>query len=78
LLLRVYTSETVEEYGAKMSELSRRIVKAVLMSMRGDFAKKFYESDFKSCQLIHENKQLFIIISVEGKEVEARRAWNEH
>ncbi|KAL9369120.1 hypothetical protein Peur_040319 [Populus x canadensis] len=33
-------SETVEEYGAKMSELSRRIVKAVLMSMRGDFAKK--------------------------------------
>jgi len=53
-------------------------VKAVLMSMRGDFAKKFYESDFKSCQLIHENKQLFIIISVEGKEVEARRAWNEH
>jgi hypothetical protein len=49
LLPCVYTSETGEEYGAKMSELSRRIVKAVLMSMRGDFAKKFYESDFKSC-----------------------------
>ncbi|KAJ6933342.1 hypothetical protein NC651_008676 [Populus alba x Populus x berolinensis] len=32
-------SETVKEYGIEMSELSRRIVRAVLMSMGGDFAK---------------------------------------
>ncbi|KAG5249149.1 gibberellin beta-dioxygenase [Salix suchowensis] len=42
-------SEAVKEYGTEMSELSRRIVKAVLMSMGEDSAEKFYESDFNNC-----------------------------
>ncbi|EEF51586.1 gibberellin 20-oxidase-like protein [Ricinus communis] len=42
-------SEAMSEYGNKMSELSKRIVKAVLISMGDDFAEKFYESDFNKC-----------------------------
>ncbi|XP_021677123.2 gibberellin 20-oxidase-like protein [Hevea brasiliensis] len=42
-------SETLKEYGNKMSELSKRIVKAVLMSLGEDFDTNFYESDFSNC-----------------------------
>ncbi|KAF2311687.1 hypothetical protein GH714_026027 [Hevea brasiliensis] len=44
-----YDSETLKEYGNKMSELSKRIVKAVLMSLGEDFDTNFYESDFSNC-----------------------------
>ncbi|CAK7355900.1 unnamed protein product [Dovyalis caffra] len=63
-------SETVKEYGAKMSELSRRIVKAVLMSMGDDFAKKFYECDFNNCHGYMRINNYSSPESVEGKEVE--------
>ncbi|XP_021905710.1 gibberellin 20-oxidase-like protein [Carica papaya] len=42
-------SEVVEEYGKKMSELSKKIVQAVLMSLGIDFEKKFYETEFRNC-----------------------------
>eukprot|EP00257_Ricinus_communis_P027391 XP_025014805.1 gibberellin 20-oxidase-like protein isoform X2 [Ricinus communis] len=42
-------NSAMSEYGNKMSELSKRIVKAVLISMGDDFAEKFYESDFNKC-----------------------------
>ncbi|KAL2892210.1 Gibberellin 20-oxidase-like protein [Bienertia sinuspersici] len=38
-------SEVVQEYGVKMTELSRQILEAILMSL-GDGFKKFYETEF--------------------------------
>ena len=43
------TSQTLKEYGNKMTELSRTIVKIVLTSLGEDFQKKVYESEFKNC-----------------------------
>ncbi|KAJ0043835.1 hypothetical protein Pint_17172 [Pistacia integerrima] len=42
-------SETLKEYGRKMTELSKAIVQVVLMSLGKDFQKKFYESEFSKC-----------------------------
>lgn len=65
-------SETVKEYGIEMSELSRRIVRAVLMSMGGDFARKFDESDFNNCHgyMRINSYSPPEISTVEGKEAE--------
>ncbi|KAA8516047.1 hypothetical protein F0562_019226 [Nyssa sinensis] len=41
--------ETIQEYGKKMTELSERIVKVVLMILGDSFEKKYYDSEFKSC-----------------------------
>ncbi|CAM8998582.1 unnamed protein product [Rhodiola kirilowii] len=42
-------SEVIKEYGSKMSELSQKIIKSLLMSLGSDFEKIFYESEFSSC-----------------------------
>ncbi|KAF9685655.1 hypothetical protein SADUNF_Sadunf03G0077000 [Salix dunnii] len=64
-------SEAVREYGTEMSELSRRIVKAVLMSMGEDSAEKFYESDFSNCHgYLRINSYSPPGSAVDGKEVE--------
>ncbi|KAL5810827.1 hypothetical protein ACOSQ3_027566 [Xanthoceras sorbifolium] len=42
-------SETLKEYGRKMTELSKTIVELVLMCLGDDFQKKFYESEFSKC-----------------------------
>ncbi|KAL5569873.1 hypothetical protein UlMin_026448 [Ulmus minor] len=42
-------SEILREYGSKMTELSKRIVKLVLMSLGENFEKKFYNSEFEKC-----------------------------
>ncbi|KAI9160418.1 hypothetical protein LWI28_007944 [Acer negundo] len=42
-------SETLKEYGRKMTQLSKTIVEVVLMCLGDDFEKKFYESEFSKC-----------------------------
>ncbi|XP_062087149.1 gibberellin 20-oxidase-like protein [Humulus lupulus] len=43
-------SEVIKEYGSNMSELSKRIVQVVLMSLLGeDLDKKLYGSEFRKC-----------------------------
>ncbi|KAF7836330.1 Gibberellin 20-oxidase-like protein [Senna tora] len=42
-------SETMKEYGRKMTELSKRIMEIVLMIMGEGFGEKFYESEFAKC-----------------------------
>ncbi|XP_010113161.2 gibberellin 20-oxidase-like protein, partial [Morus notabilis] len=41
--------EILKEYGSKMTELSKRIVEAVLMSLGESFEQKFYDSEFRNC-----------------------------
>ncbi|KAI4355067.1 hypothetical protein L6164_003879 [Bauhinia variegata] len=43
-------SETLQEYGSKMTELSEKILRLVLMSLGDGFEKKFYESEFNKCK----------------------------
>ncbi|XP_028094921.1 gibberellin 20-oxidase-like protein [Camellia sinensis] len=42
-------SETLQEYGSKMTELSKKIVKIVLMTLGDDFENKFNDSEFNNC-----------------------------
>ncbi|XP_021748228.1 gibberellin 20-oxidase-like protein [Chenopodium quinoa] len=42
-------SEVVQEYGFKMTELSKRILEVILMSLGDGFEKKFYETEFGKC-----------------------------
>ncbi|WCJ22792.1 2-oxoglutarate (2OG) and Fe(II)-dependent oxygenase superfamily protein [Euphorbia peplus] len=42
-------SEALQEYGSKMTELSKRIVKILLMILGDGVEKKYYESEFKNC-----------------------------
>nr|XP_015877948.1 gibberellin 20-oxidase-like protein [Ziziphus jujuba var. spinosa] len=42
-------SEILKEYGSKMTELSKRIIEVVLMSMGENFENKFYDSEFRNC-----------------------------
>ncbi|KAL4621940.1 hypothetical protein ACB092_06G263300 [Castanea dentata] len=42
-------SEILQEYGRKMEELSKNIIKVLLMSLKHGFGKKDYESEFKNC-----------------------------
>ncbi|PON35582.1 Oxoglutarate/iron-dependent dioxygenase [Trema orientale] len=42
-------SEILREYGSKMTELSKRIVQVVLMSLGENFEQKFYGSEFRKC-----------------------------
>ncbi|XP_010539121.1 PREDICTED: gibberellin 20 oxidase 2 [Tarenaya hassleriana] len=42
-------SEILKEYGEKMTELSEKIIKAILASFKNDLDKKYYESEFKNC-----------------------------
>ncbi|XP_057533548.1 gibberellin 20-oxidase-like protein [Amaranthus tricolor] len=42
-------SEAVQEYGVKMTDLCRRIVQMILMSLGNDFDKKFNETEFSKC-----------------------------
>ncbi|VVB10317.1 unnamed protein product [Arabis nemorensis] len=42
--------ETLQEYGAKMAELSKRLVKILLMMTLGDeTGKRFYQTEFSNC-----------------------------
>ncbi|KAK7837158.1 gibberellin 20-oxidase-like protein [Quercus suber] len=41
--------ESLREYGRKMEELSKNIIKVLLMSLKDGFGKKDYESEFKNC-----------------------------
>ncbi|XP_014497547.1 gibberellin 20-oxidase-like protein [Vigna radiata var. radiata] len=43
-------SVMIEEYGRKMEDLSKRIVKIMLMSLGEGMEKKFYDSEFKKCE----------------------------
>ncbi|KAJ9171377.1 hypothetical protein P3X46_014759 [Hevea brasiliensis] len=43
-------SEALQEYGSKMTELSKRIIEMLLLSLGDDLdRKKYYESEFKNC-----------------------------
>ncbi|KAK9910442.1 hypothetical protein M0R45_034403 [Rubus argutus] len=42
-------SEVLQDYGSKMAELSKKIIKIALMSLGEDFEKKYYESEFQNC-----------------------------
>ncbi|KAK9293009.1 hypothetical protein L1049_020993 [Liquidambar formosana] len=42
-------SEVLEEYGSKMTKLSKRIIEVVLMSLGDGFEKKFDEYEFSNC-----------------------------
>ncbi|KAL6981962.1 hypothetical protein U1Q18_023584 [Sarracenia purpurea var. burkii] len=42
-------SEILQEYGSKMTELSKKIVKIVLMSLGDEIERNYYDSDFKNC-----------------------------
>ncbi|XP_015961783.1 gibberellin 20-oxidase-like protein [Arachis duranensis] len=42
-------SEMLQEYGNKMEELSKKILRAVLMSLGEGIEKKFLESEFSKC-----------------------------
>lgn len=64
------TSETLKEYGNKMTELSKAIVKIVLTSLGEDFQKKFYESEFRNCHGYLRIINYSPPESVEGNEVE--------
>ncbi|KAK7295083.1 hypothetical protein RJT34_17986 [Clitoria ternatea] len=43
-------SVIMQEYCSKMEDLSKKILKFVLMSLGDGIEKKFYESEFKGCQ----------------------------
>ncbi|KAF8378792.1 hypothetical protein HHK36_030141 [Tetracentron sinense] len=42
-------SEILQEYGSKMTEISKRILQIVLMSLGDGFERKYYESEFSDC-----------------------------
>ncbi|XP_027353403.1 gibberellin 20-oxidase-like protein [Abrus precatorius] len=42
-------SVMLEEYGCKMEDLSKKILKMVLMGLGDGIEKKFYDSEFKKC-----------------------------
>uniref|UniRef100_A0A803NXH0 Fe2OG dioxygenase domain-containing protein n=1 Tax=Cannabis sativa TaxID=3483 RepID=A0A803NXH0_CANSA len=42
-------SEMLQEYGSKMAELSKKIMKILLMCLGDDFKNKFFESEFNNC-----------------------------
>ncbi|KAL7121363.1 hypothetical protein ACP275_02G177700 [Erythranthe tilingii] len=42
-------SEVMQEYGSKMTELSKTIVKVVLKTLGDGFDTKFYDSEFNNC-----------------------------
>lgn len=42
-------SEVVQEYGEKMSELSRKIIEILVRSLGDGFKKKYHESEFRNC-----------------------------
>lgn len=42
-------SEILQEYGRKMTEISKGILKLILMSLGEDFSTKYYDSEFKNC-----------------------------
>ncbi|XP_010529599.1 PREDICTED: gibberellin 20 oxidase 1 [Tarenaya hassleriana] len=42
-------SESLQEYGTKMAELSKRIIKILLMTLGDDAKKRFYKPEFDKC-----------------------------
>ncbi|KAF8380232.1 hypothetical protein HHK36_027714 [Tetracentron sinense] len=42
-------SEILQEYGSKMTELSKRVLEIVLMSLGDGFERKYYEAEFSNC-----------------------------
>ncbi|EEF50529.1 gibberellin 20-oxidase-like protein [Ricinus communis] len=42
-------SDVLQEYGSKMTELSKRIVEMLLLSLGDGLDKKFYETEFNNC-----------------------------
>ncbi|KAI3444547.1 hypothetical protein Pfo_001212 [Paulownia fortunei] len=42
-------SEVLQEYGSKMTELSKMILKLVLMTLGDGFETKYYDSEFHNC-----------------------------
>ncbi|KAJ9539376.1 hypothetical protein OSB04_032109 [Centaurea solstitialis] len=49
LWLLLIHSEMLNEYGKKMTELSKKIIQIVLMILGDGFDTRFYDSDFKNC-----------------------------
>lgn len=41
--------ELLQEYGSKMTELSKKVLKLVLKTLGDDAEKKYYNSDFENC-----------------------------
>lgn len=46
---RLFISEVLQDYGSKIAELSKKIIKIALMSLGEGFEKKYYESEFQNC-----------------------------
>ncbi|CAI9770211.1 unnamed protein product [Fraxinus pennsylvanica] len=44
-----YQCEVLQEYGSKMSELSKGVLKLVLTTLGDGIETKYYDSDFKNC-----------------------------
>ncbi|CAK7348888.1 unnamed protein product [Dovyalis caffra] len=63
-------SEALQEYGSKMTELSKRIVEILLMSLGEDFDKKYYESEFENChgylRIVNYTPPKSLVDEVEG------------
>ena len=47
--LLFFDSKLVQEYGNKMTDLSKRIVQIILMSLGDGFERMFYETEFSKC-----------------------------
>lgn len=43
-------SEILQDYGRKMTEISKEVLKLVLMSLGAEFEMKYYNSEFGNCQ----------------------------
>lgn len=60
----------LQEYGTKTTELSKRILEILLMSLGEGFDNKYYESEFKNChgylRIINYNPPKGLVDEVEG------------
>lgn len=70
ILLFPSHSEILQEFGFKMMELSKRILKIILMSLGDDYDGKFYESEFSNCHGYMRIVNYTPPETVEEKEVE--------
>ncbi|KAB5527095.1 hypothetical protein DKX38_020942 [Salix brachista] len=63
-------SEALQEYGSKMTELSKRILEILLMSLGEGFDKKYCESEFKNChgylRIVNYTPPKSLVDEVEG------------
>ncbi|XP_065858952.1 gibberellin 20-oxidase-like protein [Euphorbia lathyris] len=63
-------SKVLEEFGNKMMELSKRIIKVILMSLGDNYDKKFNEQEFSNCHGYLRIVNYSPPRNVENKEVE--------